>query len=405
MFRNKFIYSEYERSLLFILSNTTGVPALGACLLFIIDYVGNEKSSKLKFTQNQIKLINEDAFFNNYILLVSPPNTGKTALLHSIKTFSSHCIQFDFDEIVANTLDGLLNCFRSMLIKEASQHRISLNIEHDPLEKDTLLEAYQEFLQKLYAKGKKKIIIKIDNYDTPLLASYYYNYYHEMKHWFKKVFHANPSVHCHFILAGLARYSSFNYPNNVNIKSYYFNKDNLFHKDSLFFESKEPFSIGGIWIPELIQKNRVFLSTFKSSSFIFANFKCPYLNLDKIEADYNHFCKFLIYLGYFSSVEKVKDKPYLYKLQPHPTLLKIISKPIMGKKEFSFFASFAHLFSKKPFPIQPKPSYTFNPRFHFNFSNHNETKQSDGNTFSAEELKHPERFMYPNEKKHSCIIS
>lgn len=376
MLRDKFIRSEYEKSLIFILHSSNILSNIEVLLLLIIDYMGtNKPSSPLEFTEYKQRLINEQFFFHQNILYVAPSNTGKTALLNSIKEFSHHCLQFDFDEMVHNTLEGSFRFFKAMLMKEALRYDVSLTFDKALPEKNLLVMAYQELLEKIYAKDKKKIIIKIDNYDTPLLASYYYHYYYEMIHWLKMMFNVTYPKFYQLVLAGLASYDNINYPHNIRINYYYFNNYHALKNTFIYFASKKPSAIGDTWIPELIQKNAACFSTLRSSSFIFATFESLHLKLDAIDTDHNQFYKLLTYLGYFSFVEKSTYVKHRYKLTPHPYLLKILSQPLIEAKDASFFKHYSPLFSQKSLQTPEKKLHNTTRRLHFN--KYNATKNTE----------------------------
>jgi hypothetical protein len=358
MLRNTFIHTEYERTLRVILSNAEilNVPTL---LFLIADYVGNKRDHLPKLSEKQ-EINKEISIYDYCSLLIAPPGSGKTALLTSIQTFNHLTLKFDFEEIVADTLDGALNFFEMKLLKEADRHKISLDIKNELGQEYALSLAFNCLITKLHDRYNQCVIIKIDNYDTPLLASYYYHYYDPMKHWLYTTL--SRKFNCRFILTALTFCTIFS-KDSVVIKSYHFS-----NHPHPFFESKEPSSLGGTWIPELIKKNKTLLSELKKNSYQFVyttRYSSP-LDLNKITTDSNEFYKFLTYLGYFISAKQAGLKKYLYELTPNPRLLEILKEPSLEQKESISYSNHKTFFSKKPLSAPPKIPYSTNPLLHFN---------------------------------------
>ncbi|MBV8801497.1 MAG: AAA family ATPase, partial [Gammaproteobacteria bacterium] len=299
MLRNTFLYNEYEK-LLFSTLSSSNIIYIQALLLIIFEYVGNE--TEFKLSNQQKSIMNEETFYE-YTILVAPPGCGKTALLNAVEISSHPTIQFDLKEIAADTFEKAIQLFKNQLQTEALRHNISLNIPNA----EELPDFFHDLIEKICSQNGKRVIVKIDNYDTPLLASYYYHYFKLMVNWLKHLFHPHFNISryfklmakslentfdpnfspspCRFILAGLAFYPYFENLKLRNLQMYYFT--DFTKTPSPYFNAKEPSSVGGAWIPELIQKNKALLSDLKKNSnkFVLADIPSHNLKLENIGID------------------------------------------------------------------------------------------------------------------------
>lgn len=345
--RHEFFQREYLRDLKKILIQLNILP--GVLYNIIAEYTNDLESYFQEVKSIPSYIDNSDLIKNNlYTILAAPPGSGKSTLLSTyaeyfnfkpsqeierkslteLKIHSRHdrslnhhpVIYLNLELIVGETFEIVMTKFDKLIANIFKEHDIPID---DNLNRSNNITI--KLINTLYNKYNRGICLIVDNYDAPILAGFYYDFYDAIKQWMNKNFnHYFVDLGSYHIalFAGLGLYHDI-FDKLVHAKKYsVFNKQ---IKDQLI-SSDQPALFWTHWVTDLIKMHPFFIEEVKkiisSNIPMIIALENTYLNLPKIKQDTVEFIKFLIYMGYIIPEKCARE--HHYKLHLHPTLIDLI---------------------------------------------------------------------------------
>jgi hypothetical protein len=364
--RHEFFQREYLRDLIKILIQLDILPSV--LYNIIAEYTNDLEShfqdvkpspshtehiNDLKSHFQEVKSIpsyidNSDLIKNNlYTILAAPPGSGKSTLLSTyaeyfnfkpkkeierkslteLKIHSRHnrsldhhpVIYLNLELIVGETFKIMMDKFDILITNIFKEHDIPLG---DNLNRSNNITI--KLINTLYNKYHRGVCLIVDNYDAPILAGFYYDYYDAIKQWMNKNFNH------YFVDLGsyhIALFAGLGLYHDIFDKLIYAKKYSVFNKhikDQLIF-SDQTALLWAHWVTDLIKMHPFFIGVKKiisSNIPMIIALENTYLDLPKIKKDTTEFIKFLIYMGYITPEECARE--HHYKLHLHPTLVDLI---------------------------------------------------------------------------------
>ena len=193
-----------------------------------------------------------------------------------------------FKDVKEPTYEGVINKIRSLIQKLYRQHKHLLisdtidendkeifkkycggNVNHQELEE--ALEFLSEFLHKVH---NKRVIILIDEYDTPLTSAYEHGYINDLSNFMRNMFSAALKSNAHLekgLMTGILRVSQNSMLSGLNNLEIYTVLDKNYEQYFGFTEEEVQELIGSLKVSEDVQQIRGFYNGYKIGDQVIYN--------------------------------------------------------------------------------------------------------------------------------------